>query len=117
MNRSVEYTIIARKTSSEDVDQCTVFRLPSELLATEKGQLIINPIYKVISRSREGLHLWRKRENEKWELECLMMIKAMPLQILLPLHIMEDVRNRRISASMRRLLLRGIILEVPKYFV
>lgn len=117
MSDPVDYSIVARKKPPEETVDNLVLHLPVEFLAGSKnGKLIINPIYRIISRSGEGIHIWRKRENEKWELEALLMMKAMPLHILLQTHILEDARKNIISAEVLSLLQRGVLIEVPKFF-
>jgi len=112
-----DYTIIVHKRENETLVNSS-FTLALELLASmRKGKLVINPIYRVLSRSKDGVHLWRRREHDKWELECLAMLKAMPLDIFIPFNIVEDIKQNRVSEEMEPLLKRGVILEVPTNFI
>ncbi len=112
-----DYTIVVQKREHEAPVNPS-FTIALEWLAsTKKGKLVINPIYRIFSRSKDGVHLWRRREHDKWELECVGMLKAMPLDIFIPSRILDDIKNRRISREMEPLLRRGVVLEVPNDFV
>ena len=67
--------------------------------------------------SRCGGDIWRRREIDKWELECVSMLKAMPHQLLLRHDIVNDLKANRVSEGMVTLLRRGVILEIPEHFM
>lgn len=116
-NMCSDYCLIASKSSLPSENEY-VFEVPTEFLASgRKGKLVINPIYRIVTDSPEGIHLCRRRENEKWELENLMMLKAIPYEVVLPRALIQDLHNNRYSKEMLPLLQRGVILEVPENFI
>lgn len=112
-----DYTIVVHKRENETLLNSSFIIAREWLASTKKGKLVINPIYRVFSRSKDGIHFWRRRENDKWELECLGMLKAMPLDIFVPSNIMDDIKHNRVSEEIDPLLKRGVIVEVPTNFI
>ncbi|MBI5215915.1 MAG: hypothetical protein HY960_09185 [Ignavibacteriae bacterium] len=116
-NKYSEYTIMGTKFSQPEEIQMK-HQLPCDLLASgTNGKLIVNPVYRYLSKSKEGIHYWRRREHDKWELENLLMMKAMPLEIVLPWNIIRAVQENLISPEMDAYLKQGVIIEVPLNFV
>ena len=112
-----DYTVLAYKCSQTMTDEIA-FDIPIEFFVYRKrSKLVINPIYRIFSKSKKSIHVWRQRQNEKWELECLMMLKAMPLEIEISIIIMNNLRDNILSEEMIPLLNRGIILEVPENYM
>ncbi len=112
-----DYTIVVHKRGNETLVNSSFTISLDSLASTRKGKLVINPIYRVFSRSKNGVHLRRRRENDKWEFECLGMLKAMPLEIFIPSNILTDIEHNRVSEEMDPLLRRGIIVNVPMNFI
>lgn len=115
--RYSEYTIIATKSSQLQENQFISQISRNYLASGTKGKLIINPIYRSFSKSKDGIRYWRQRENDKWEFENLLMMKAMPLEIVLPWNVIRAVQENLISPEMDVLLRHGVILEVPINFI
>lgn len=112
-----DFTIIVykdgyRKSNLQMIDGEMVFFFPDE-----KNKISINPMYRISSKSKQGVLLRRLRQEENWELECIMMMKVMPLEIFLPTNVLDDIHAKRFTAETRALLHRGVLLAVPETFI
>lgn len=95
-----------------------VCAIPVDMLASGKsGKLVLNPIYRIIRHTKDGYHIRRRREYDTWELECLLMLKAMPHHLFLENEVMKDMKANCISGKVVKLLRRGVIVEVPNNFI
>lgn len=112
-----DYTIVIHRREDTTLLKTSFTIALDSLASTRKGKLVINPIYRVFSRSKDGVHFWRRREHDKWELECLGMLKAMPLDVVIPSNIMNDIKHNRVSEEMEPFLKRGVIVELPIDFI
>lgn len=112
-----DFTIIAYKGGQRKINLSPIDGEIEFLASGRKHKMVINPIYRIITKSKEGILLRRRRQEENWELECMMMMKAMPLEIFLPAKIIHDIKNNECSEEMLPLLQRGVIIEVPSSFM
>ena len=112
-----DYIIVVHKRKGETIVNPPYSIALDVLVSTKGGKLIINPIYRVLSRSKDGVQLQRRRADQKWEFECLAMMKAMPLDLFIPTSIMNDVKQHRVTQEMEPLLRRGVVLAVPTNFI